>query len=71
MLGGVVLVCLLVCNMFFLGCYFLVVDDVLMICLVGVVICVVGVVDDLFDFFVLVKVVGQVLVVGIVVMGGV
>ena len=71
MLGGVALACLLARNMPFLGRHLLVADDALTICLAGVVICAVGVVDDLLDLPALAKAAGQVLAAGIVVTGGV
>ena len=71
MLGGVVLACLLARNMPFLGRHLLVADDAFTICLAGVVICSVGVVDDLLDLPALAKAAGQVLAAGIVVTGGV
>lgn len=55
----------------FLGRHLLVADDALTICLAGVVICAVGVVDDLLDLPALAKAAGQVLAAGIVVTGGV
>lgn len=55
MLGGVALACLLARNMPFLGRHLLVADDALTICLAGVVICAVGVVDDLLDLPALAK----------------
>ncbi len=71
MLGGVALSCLLADNLPFLGRHPLVGDDALTICIAGLVICGVGVVDDLLDLPALAKAAGQVLAAGIVVNGGV
>ncbi|MDN6812404.1 MAG: undecaprenyl/decaprenyl-phosphate alpha-N-acetylglucosaminyl 1-phosphate transferase, partial [Acidipropionibacterium jensenii] len=71
MLGGVALSCLLADNLPFLGRHPLVGDDAFTICIAGMTICAVGVVDDILDLPALAKAAGQVLAAGIVVTGGV
>jgi len=71
MLAGVGAAFLIASRLPFLSRYAVVTQDSIAVLIAGVVICAVGVIDDLFELNALMKVAGQVLAAGIVVLGGV
>ncbi len=71
MLGGLAAACLMASRMPFPSRYSTVTSDSLTVLVAGAVICLVGMIDDLIDLNAMMKIAGQVLAAGVLVLGGV